>query len=131
MAIENWHELYPILHSLFQGYPDIIEPRHPLGYLVSINNDYVRSVANRTSLAVANVCQNDPDWFADKMQSITQTGDLPQASATLAEIRAYSDILNVWERGQVFPQTSGPDFIIQYGTQELWIEIHTPHGCGN
>ena len=130
MAIQNWHELYPILHSLFQGYPDIIEPRHPLGYLVSVSDCYVTRVANRTSQAMANVLQNDPDWFADKIKFVIRTDDLPQASATLAEIRAYSDILTVWDRSLIFPQNSGPDFIIRYGTHELWIEIHTPHGCG-
>ena len=73
MAIQNWHELYPILHSLFQGYPDIIEPRHPLGYLVSINNDYVRSVANRTqawrwrmSARTTQIAEDSPKLFSNR-----------------------------------------------------------------
>jgi len=127
MPLPDWKRYYPFLHKLFGAYEGILQPSHPLGYLVSIDQENVRRAAAKTEASCRCLGSANPKWLKSKSRIVTRKS-LVEASATLAEIRAHGDLLTAWRHEQVRPPQRGVDFIVHIGSERVWVEVHTPQG---
>lgn len=127
MSLLNWERNYPVLYELFGAHEKILTPSHPLGYLISIDEENVRRAALKTEGAARIVRLAAPDWLGAKCHTIIVRG-VVEASATLSEIRAYGDLLSVWREEHVRTNRTGADFVVEYGEERISIEVHTPQG---
>lgn len=124
---KNLKHRYRSLVELFGPYEEVLQPSHPLGYLIGIDQENVRRAAYKTDQSVRLVKSDNPEWLKSK-SNIVVSNNKVEASATLSEIRAYGDLLTVWGKEQACANPNGADFAIQIGTEKITFEVHTPQG---
>jgi hypothetical protein len=127
MDLQIWKRSCPTLFELFGTCEQILNPKHPLRYLVSIDNEKVSQAAIKTESSARSVKGADSKWLNSKSE-IIKSGSPEAASATLSEIRAYGDLLHIWNPENVQPRSSGSDFVVSLGNERVWVEVNTPHG---
>lgn len=127
MPLQNWERLYPTLYQFFGAHEEILNPTHPLGYLVSIDEENIRRAAAKTEAAARIIRSSNITWLNSKCHTVIASNAV-EASATLSEIRARGDLLCVWREEQVRTNPDGADFVIQTGREKVSIEVHTPQG---
>lgn len=127
MPLPNWESWYPTLNEFFGAHEQILGPSHPLGYLVSIDDDNVRTAAVKTEAAARIVKAENPQWLKSKCSTVIDSS-LVNASAMLSEIRAHGDLLCAWRAERIRTNPDGPDFVVELGRERVFIEVHTPQG---
>ncbi len=98
---------------------------HPLLCLILGNDDRTRDVAQRTDKCLENVHRTNPNWLNRRVDTILRDPDFNNVSAALGEIRAYGELIWVWDRKISTPQ-SGADFCLKLPDCVVEIEVHTP-----
>src|SRR5262245_18344670 len=110
MSYESHFSSYPNLKAIFFPDADRLEHGHPLLTLVQRQDPSCKQVASHTDLCTARVLRVNKPWIEQKVSEILKNKDNSQASATLGEIRAYGELLDIFREEEISSQSSGSDF---------------------
>jgi hypothetical protein len=132
MSLEEHFNPYPHLKAVFWPAANTIswtgQTPHPLLGLVQANDGRAKRVADRTNSCCRAILQKHPNWLLGKAKYIIENDDATNISATLGEIRAFGELIWVWQN-KVVPESSGPDFSFACEDRTVRVEVFTPqHG---
>ncbi len=129
MSLEPHFTQYPNLKAAFWPDADIIKwakdkPSHPLVALVQNTDERAKRVAGRTDHCCRAISKHSPNWLKAKA-AIVLTDEHPQnISATLGEIRAFGELIWVWQ-DKVKAGKHGHDFEFANEGQNIRVEVFT------
>ena len=129
MKLETYFNRYPNMKAQFWPAAekiswDIKKP-HPLVSLILGDDERTRRVAERTDNCCQQIAGLHPGWIKGKATAIIKESNLFNVSAILGEIRAFGELIWVWQ-GKVVPGNSGSDFSLVAKTDKIRIEVNTP-----
>jgi hypothetical protein len=130
MSLENYFNQYLDLKKTFWpeagniNWTDAENP-HPLIRLIQDSHNNVKSVALRTDHCCRLILKHNPQWLKAKSKIITSETKHQNISAALGEIRAFGELLWVWQ-GKVNTGNSGHDFSIESEGKNVRVEVFTP-----
>lgn len=135
MSIEGHLDKYPNIKASFndwmQKHPDVTsiqydrENPHPLFALVVDECSRTQEIANRTDWCFGIVKKKNSSWLESKVKKIITDKNMGNVSATLGEIRAYGELVFVWNDA-IKANSSGNDFSFKAQNTEVKVEVHTP-----
>lgn len=126
--IESYIKQYPTLNHLFgssgASFHDGERSSHPLVKLILTGNNITSMVASRTDKCAKNVNRASPGWLSKRAATIISDKDMENVSSAFGEIRAYGELLWVWD-DKVHAKKSGSDFQLDYYGKTILIEVFT------
>ncbi|MDQ7785010.1 MAG: hypothetical protein RDU20_19150 [Desulfomonilaceae bacterium] len=129
MTITEWKDRCPTLAEAFGADPEVAARVAPMGDAITSAEGHRDTVAVRSEKCASLVQQDNPGWLAAKASQFKRERDPRNRSAILGEVRAYGELLWVWQSEHVNALSgAGPDFRVNAGDAELQIEVNTPQG---
>lgn len=97
--------------------------------LTILESDRYQSISSRMNVLLEKIIKKDKDWLDNKIKEFlnsvkTQTKE--NFSGLLGEIRAYGELLDIFEKKDIISQKDGSDFILELDEMKINIEINTP-----
>ncbi|MHB1350289.1 MAG: hypothetical protein ACYCYR_10500 [Desulfobulbaceae bacterium] len=129
MSLKERFEKYPNLKNIFWpgaiGIKYTSDNPHPLTSLVLGDGSRTKDVAMRTDKCTQLVKDANEQWLKEKVKIILEDEDRSNVSASLGEIRAYGELIWIWEPG-IEAGKSGSDFSLKANEKTVKIEVNTP-----
>ena len=129
MSLEPYFAQYPNLKKAFWPDADNIKwtedkPPHPLVALIQDPDEQAKRVAARTDHCCGSILKHHPNWLKTKAAIIVCDAHAQNISATLGEIRAFGELIWVWQ-DRVIAGKHGHDFGITHEGQNVRVEVFT------
>jgi hypothetical protein len=129
MSLELHFAQYPNLKTVFWPDADNIKwaqdkPPHPLAALVQRTDATTKKVAERTAHCCGSILRLNPKWLKAKASIVLSEQDPANISATLGEIRAFGELIWVWQN-KIIAGKHAHDFELTQEGQRIRIEVFT------
>lgn len=97
--------------------------------LTILDSEHYQVIASRMNVLVEKIIQYDNSWLVSRINEFLSGGKTQTKenfSGLLGEIRAYGELLDIFEKKDIVSQKDGSDFILELDEMKINIEINTP-----